>query len=470
MSALRLTPLILAVALFMENMDSTVIATSLAAIAHDIQTEPIALKLALTTYMVALAIFIPISSWMADKFGAKRVFAWAIVVFMLGSVCCAISNSLLTFVLSRFLQGMGGAMMTPVARLVLVRVTPRQQLVDAMAWLSIPGLVGPIVGPPIGGFITTFASWHWIFLINLPVGLIGFIVALRLMPDLRGIRTTRFDTIGFLLFGGSMVLITIALEGLGELHMPHVRVVLLLIGGMVLLAAYWLRALRIESPLFPPSLFTTRTFAVGLLGNLFARLGSGSLPFLTPLLLQVGLGFSPSKAGMTMIPMALAAMVIKSLARPLLDLFGYRKLLVSNTLLLGAMIASLGLVDQDTPYALLLVQLAILGGINSLQFTAMNTLSLIDLRDDNASAGNSLLSVVMQLSIGMGIACAAALLGGFTGDQESVQGDVLAAFHATYFSVGILSMLAAAIFFQLNAEDGRTTPRRVDPETDVSEH
>ena len=201
MSALRLTPLILAVALFMENMDSTVIATSLAAIAHDIGTEPIALKLALTTYMVALAIFIPISSWMADKFGAKRIFAWAIVVFMVGSVCCAISDSLLTFVLSRFLQGMGGAMMTPVARLVLVRVTPRQQLVDAMAWLSIPGLVGPIVGPPIGGFITTFASWHWIFLINVPIGIVGIILVNKYLPEWHRNEPRKMDFTGFLLAG-----------------------------------------------------------------------------------------------------------------------------------------------------------------------------------------------------------------------------------------------------------------------------
>ena len=179
----RIVPLILAVALFMENMDSTVIATSLAVIAHDIGTEPVALKLALTTYLVALAIFIPISSWMADRFGARTVFRWAIVVFMVGSVCCAASNSLLTFVLSRFLQGMGGAMMTPVARLVLVRATPRNQLVDAMAWLSIPGLIGPILGPPIGGFITTYLSWHWIFLINVPIGIIGIVLVGIFLPE-----------------------------------------------------------------------------------------------------------------------------------------------------------------------------------------------------------------------------------------------------------------------------------------------
>nr|WP_294977417.1 multidrug transporter subunit MdtD [uncultured Pseudomonas sp.] len=463
----RLLPWLVAIAFFMQALDGTILNTALPSMAHSLNEDPLRMQGVVIAYLLTVALLIPSSGWISDRFGTRRVFLFAIFLFSLGSLLCALSPTLGTLVAARVVQGVGGALMMPVGRLVILRVYPRSELVRILSFVTIPGLLGPLTGPTMGGWLVEYASWHWIFLINLPVGLIGFLVALRLMPNLRGVRATRFDTIGFLLFGGSMVLITIALEGLGELRMPHVRVVLLLVGGLVLLAAYWLRALRIEAPLFPPALFTTRTFAVGVL---FARLGSGSLPFLTPLLLQVGLGFSPSKAGMTMIPMALAAMVIKSLAKPLLELFGYRRLLVGNTLLLGALIASLGLVDQNTPYALLLAQLAVLGGINSLQFTAMNTLSLIDLRDDNASAGNSLLSVVMQLSIGMGIACAAALLGGFNGDQESAQGDVLSAFHATYFSVGLLSMLAAAIFFQLNSDDGRTTPRRVDPENNVNEH
>ncbi len=460
----RLLPWLVAIAFFMQALDGTILNTALPSMARSLDEDPLRMQGVVIAYLLTVALLIPSSGWIADRFGTRRVFLCAIFLFSFGSLLCALSPSLGPLVGARVVQGIGGALMMPVGRLVILRVYPRTELVRMLSFVTIPGLLGPLAGPTLGGWLVEYASWHWIFLINLPVGLVGCIVALRLMPDLHGVRATRFDTIGFLLFGGAMVLISIALEGLGELHLPHVRVVLLLVGGLVLLAAYWLRALRIDKPLFPPSLFATRTFAVGILGNLFARLGSGALPFLTPLLLQVGLGYSPSRAGMTMIPLALAAMVAKPLAEPLLDLFGYRKLLVSNTLLLGCVIAGLGLVDQDTPYALAAGAVgSLLGGINSLQFTAMNTLTLIDLRDDNASGGNSLLSVVMQLSIGMGIACAAALLGGFTGDQESVQGDVLSAFHATYFSVGILSMLAAAIFFQLNAEDGRTTPRRVDP-------
>lgn len=241
-----------------------------------------------------------------------------------------------------------------------------------------------------------------IFLINLPVGVIGCYAVWKFIPDLRGTERTRFDSLGFLLFGAAMILITIAMEGLGELHLPHLRVMLLLFAGLACLAAYWLRAGHIENPLFAPSLFKTRTFAVGILGNLFARLGSGALPFLVPLLLQVALGYSPSQAGMSMLPLAAAAMFAKWMARPLIERLGYRIVLTGNTLALGIMLASMGLVSEQTPYWLLLCLLAILGAINSLQFTAMNTVTLIDLDDASASSGNSLLSVVAQLSLSLG--------------------------------------------------------------------
>lgn len=462
----RILPWLVAVAFFMQALDATILNTALPSMAHSLNEDPLRMQAVVISYLLTVALLIPASGWIADRFGTRRVFLFAVFLFSLGSLFCALSPSLGVLVIARVVQGLGGALMMPVGRLVILRVYPRTELVRVLSFVTIPGLLGPLTGPTLGGWLVEYASWHWIFLINIPVGVLGMAFAMRLMPDLRGAGQARFDVPGFLLFGGSMLLITIALEGLGELHMPHVRVVLLLIGGLVLLAAYWLRALRIEAPLFPPSLFRTRTFAVGVLGNLFARLGSGALPFLTPLLLQVGLGFSPAKAGMSMIPLAGMAMAIKPLAKAILDFFGYRRLLVGNTLLLGALIASFGLIDQDTPYVWLLIHLGLLGAVNSLQFTAMNTLTLIDLRDDNASAGNSLLSVVMQLSIGLGVACAAALLGGFQGDIEANAGDVLGAFHATYLSVGAMSMLAAAIFFQLSGEDGRTSqaPRRLEPD------
>lgn len=318
----RQLPWLVAVAFFMQALDGTILNTALPSMASSLNENPLRMQAVVIAYLLTVALLIPASGWIADRFGTRRVFLGAVLLFSLGSLLCALSPSLELLVGARIVQGVGGALMMPVGRLVILRVYPRQDLVRVLSFVTIPGLLGPLAGPTLGGWLVEYASWHWIFLINLPVGLLGCLVAMKLMPDLRSPVPSRFDSIGFLLFGGSMVLISIALEGLGELHLSHLRVVLLLIGGLVLLTAYWLRALRIDKPLFPPSLFKARTFAVGILGNLFARLGSGALPFLTPLLLQVGLGYPPSTAGMTMIPLALFAMVAKPMAKPLLDFFG----------------------------------------------------------------------------------------------------------------------------------------------------
>ncbi|MEK1939667.1 MAG: multidrug transporter subunit MdtD [Pseudomonas sp.] len=456
----RLLPWIVAIAFFMQTLDGTILNTALPAMARELLEDPLRMQSVVIAYMLTVALLIPASGWIADRFGTRRIFFGAILLFSCGSLLCAISTTLPQLVGARIVQGLGGALMMPVGRLVVLRAYPRTELVRIMSFITLPGLLGPLIGPTLGGWLVEYASWHWIFLINLPVGLIGCIAVWRVMPDLRGPQRSRFDTLGFLLFGGAMVLITIALEGLGELHLAHMRVMLLLLGGLACLAAYWLRAGQVAEPLFSPSLFRTRTFAVGILGNLFARLGSGSLPFLVPLLLQLALGYSPAQAGMSMIPLALAAMSVKPLAKTIIDRFGYRTVLTGNTLLLGGLLASLGLVSAQTPYAVLLIQLGLLGAVNSMQFTAMNTVTLIDLDDASASSGNSLLSVVVQLAISLGIASGAALLGGFT--SEIGKGDidsVLGAFQLTFLCVGVLTLLAAAIFLQLAPEDGRSAKR-----------
>lgn len=451
----RLLPWIIAIAFFMQTLDGTILNTALPAMAHDLAEDPLRMQSVVIAYMLTVALLIPASGWIADRFGTRRIFFGAILLFSLGSLLCALSGNLTLLVMARVVQGLGGALMMPVGRLVVLRAYPRSDLVRVLGFVTIPGLLGPLIGPTLGGWLVQYASWHWIFLINLPVGQLGCIAVLRLMPDLRGPERSRFDSTGFLLFGAAMVLITIALEGLGELQLPHLRVLMLLLIGMACLAAYWLRAGRVEHALFPPRLFHTRTFAIGILGNLFARLGSGALPFLVPLLLQVALGYSPAVAGMSMIPLALAAMLAKSLARPLIERLGYRSVLTGNTLALGCGLASLALIDPHHSYWLLLIQLALLGGINSLQFTAMNTVTLIDLDDHSASGGNSLLSVVAQLSMSLGVACAAALLGGFSAANTQETGNVLEAFQATFVCVGTLTMLAAAIFLQLDDTEGR---------------
>ncbi|WP_437882560.1 multidrug transporter subunit MdtD [Pseudomonas sp. LRF_L74] len=451
----RLLPWIVAIAFFMQTLDGTILNTALPAMALSLGEDPLRMQSVVIAYMLTVALLIPASGWLADRFGTRQIFFGAILLFSFGSLLCAVSQSLAMLVIARIIQGLGGALMMPVGRLIVLRAYPRTELVRIMSFITLPGLLGPLIGPTLGGWLVEYTSWHWIFLINLPVGALGCWAALRFMPDLRGAERTRFDLPGFALFGTAMLLLTLSLEGLGELHMPHVRVMLLLLSGLACLAAYWLRAGRTEHALFPPLLFHTRSFAVGILGNIFARLGSGALPFLTPLLLQLGLGYSPAEAGMGMIPLALAAMAMKPLAKPLIDRLGYRRVLTGNTLLLGALIASMALVDGQTSTLQLAIQLGLIGAFNSLQFTAMNTVTLIDLPDQQASSGNSLLSVVVQLSISMGIATGAALLGGFNLDRSEVD-SVLGAFQGTYLCLGLLSMMAAAIFLQLSAESGRS--------------
>lgn len=457
----RWLPWVVAIAFFMQSLDGTILNTALPAMAQDLAENPLRMQGVIIAYMLTVALLIPASGWIADRFGTKKIFFGAILLFSLGSLLCALSPNLTMLIGSRVIQGLGGALMLPVGRLVVLRAYPRSELVRIMGFITIPGLLGPLMGPTTGGWMVQYLSWHWIFLVNLPVGLIGCYAVWKFIPDLRGTERTRFDGVGFMLFGASMVLITIAMEGLGELHLPHLRVMLLLVAGMACLAAYWLRAGRIDNPLFSPSLFRTRTFAVGILGNLFARLGGGALPFLVPLLLQVALGYSPSQAGMSMLPLSAAAMLAKWVARPIIERLGYRIVLTGNTLFLGIMLAAMGLVSEQTPYWLLLTMLSILGAINSLQFTAMNTVTLIDLDDANASSGNSLLSVVAQLSLGLGVACAGALLGGFTAEVGNDGVDtVLGAFQLTFVTVGVMAMLAATIFSQLSPTDGRRMVNR----------
>ena len=381
----RIVPLILAVALFMENMDSTVIATSLADIAGDIGTEPVALKLALTAYLVALAIFIPLSSWMADRFGARNVFRAAIVVFMLGSVACAISNSLGTFVLSRFLQGMGGAMMTPIARLVLVRATPRNQLVDAMAWLSIPGLIGPIVGPPIGGFITTYASWHWIFLINVPIGLIGIVLVNTFLPDWKRNATRRMDFVGFFLAGTAFAGWVFGISVVTLPALPFGFGVAALIGGTVAAALYYWHFKRTEYPLLDLNLFRLKLFRTTMVAGTFFRLGTGAMPFLFPLMLQLAFGLNAFQSGSVTFATAIGAFAAKFVAEPILRKLGFRTTLVVATFFTILGVVAMGLYTPETPVPLMLTLLVITGFFQSTFWTATNAFAFADVEDKDAA-------------------------------------------------------------------------------------
>ena len=448
---------IVAVAFFMQMLDGTILNTALPGIARDFMVSPLSMQSAVIAYMLTTALFIPASGWLADRFGTRKIFILAVFLFSLGSLLCAASDSLEFLVLSRVIQGLGGALMVPVGRLAVVRAYPRKDLVRILSFVTVPGLIGPLVGPMAGGFLVEYASWHWIFLINIPVGVLGIILAWRSMPDLLGAAIWKFDLPGFLLFGLSMVLVTFSMEGLGELQLPKVQVTLLCAVGLMLLGFYWLRALKIEHPLFEPRIFKVRSFAVGILGNLFARLGSGGVPFLMPLFLQLGLGFSPFFAGVTMIPTALAGILGKGLINPLVEKMGFRAFLTANTLLVGALIASFAMVNASTPYPVLLIHLAIFGTFNSMQFTAMNSVTLVDLDNETAGAGNSLLSVTMQVSVTCGVAMAAALLNGFSGAETlaASQAVSIGVFTKTFLCVGGFCAASALIFSQIPGSAGK---------------
>jgi hypothetical protein len=337
-------------------------------------------------------------------------------------------------------------MLLPVGRLVVLRVVPREEFLAAMSFVTIPGLIGPLVGPTLGGWLVQVASWHWIFLINIPLGVAGGIAALKVMPDLRQ-PVSRFDALGYVLLAYAMVAVSVALNALSADQPRHAAVVILVVSGLATMVAYWLHAARTQQPLFPLALFKVHTFSVGILGNLFSRVGSGGMPYLIPLLMQVPMGYSPMHAGMMMVPAALAGMFSKSMVVPLVHRLGYRRVLVGNTLLVGTTMASFALVRPGLPLWVHAVQFALFGAVNSLQFTAMNTLALRDLDGELASGGNSLLSMVMMLSMSLGVAVAGGLLGAFGGAGGDL--DTLSAFRWSFVCVGLVTITSAAIFAQL---------------------
>lgn len=450
----RILPIVLAVALFMEQMDSTVIATSLPAIAVDLETSPIALKLALTTYLVSLAIFIPVSGWMADRFGAKRVFRTAIAVFIVGSLACAFANSLGAFVSARFLQGMGGAMMTPVARLVLVRSTPKRELVSAMAWLTIPALVGPVVGPPVGGFITTFFSWHWIFLINLPIGILGIIVAGRVLPDFPPVPRLPIDWTGFILsaLAASGLVFGLSVVSLPALP-PAVGVATLLV-GLVSAVLYVLHARRAANPILNLELFRIPALRAALIGTSLFRIGAGAAPFLLPLMFQVGFGLNPFQSGMLTFSSALGAIAIKAMVSRLLSTFGFKAVLIGAALIGSGLLGIHGTFDPQTSYPLIIAVLIAAGLSRSLFFTSANALVFADVDQKQVSQTTALSSVSQQVSIALGVATAGVVLeivGHVTGE-----GLTLEAFGISFVAVAMISALAAVPFFFLPADAGRS--------------
>ena len=449
-SQAKFLPYVLAVALFMQILDATILNTALPEMALALGESPLKMQWAVISYALTLAIFIPISGFMADKYGTRKVFLSAIVLFSIGSIFCAMSPSLNILVASRILQGIGGAMMTPVARLILVKSYPRNQLLTVMNFAVIPALIAPLVGPLVGGYLVQYASWHWIFLINVPMGILGMIIGFKLVPDLRE-AAGKLDWLGFGLFAIAAGLLTLAVELLSKPDKALWGVSLVAI-GISLLLMYAHHARKATNPIFPLSLFDIRTFRIGITGNLFTRLGISAVPYLIPLLLQVAFKYTPSQAGWLLTPIAVGAMGIKPWVSKIIQRFSYRKVLVINTTVLGTLIILLAQLDASMPWYYIAPLLVVMGACNSMQFSAMNTITIGDLEGSQTSSGNSLMAVNQQLAVSFGIAFGAAILTVFS---DRLNFEIISAFHATYYVLGVITIISGLSFLRLKPEDGR---------------
>ena len=405
-SSKKLLPWLVAVAFFMESLDTTILNTAVPAVSEALHVAPLSMKAVLASYTLSLAVFIPISGWMADRFGTRHVFAAAIGLFTLGSFLCGVSSSIHLLVACRLLQGCGGAMMVPVGRLTLVRTFAKFELIRAMSFVAIPALIGPMFGPLLGGVILRYLDWRYVFFVNIPIGVAGLLMVYLHLPDYREGRTPPLDLVGLILFGSGVALLSYVLEIFGEHTLSTREIMGLLVVAFSLILGYGLHALEAQFPLLQLRLFRIRTFRVAVSGSFFTRIGIGGVPFLLPLLYQVGLGFSPIQSGLLIMPQAFGAMCSKSFVGQALQRLGYRGLLVSNTVILGLLLFLSATIGVRTPVWLIVLQAFAYGIFTSMQYTSMNTLAYADLTEPQTSNGSSIASTMQQLSVTFGVATA----------------------------------------------------------------
>ncbi|MBV8659604.1 MAG: MFS transporter [Burkholderiales bacterium] len=447
-SRLFIIPLIVACALFMENMDATVISTSLPVLARDLGQNPIVLKLALTAYVVGLGVFIPICGWVADRFGARTVFRSAIVIFMVGSLLCAVSSTVPEFVGARFLQGVGGAMMVPVGRIIIFRAIPKQDLVKAISYLTTPALLGPVIGPPLGGFITTYFHWRWIFLLNIPVSLVGLYLAGRYIDNSQGGSDAPLDTPGFALSASGSALAMLGLALLGSHLAPVSIAVTMAVAGVALLLAYVRYASGVQRPLLNLRLLSIPTFHASVIGGSLFRIGLGAVPFLLPLALQEGLGMNAFHSGIITCASALGALFMKLIGPRLLARFGFRRVLMRNALLSGLALMAYGMFTASMPIWLIVLVVAVGGFFPALQFTCLNSVVYADIASEDVGPATSLASMIQQLSLGMGV-----IVAGMTLQLSNhLQGHahiVAADFWPAFLVIGLFSLASIPVTSRL---------------------
>ncbi|HEY0107263.1 MAG TPA: DHA2 family efflux MFS transporter permease subunit [Rhizomicrobium sp.] len=456
-------PWLVAVAFFMESLDTTILNTAVPVISKALSVTPLSMKSVLASYTLSLAVFIPISGWMADRFGTRRVFASAIAVFTLGSFLCGLSSDIHELVACRVLQGCGGAMMVPVGRLTLVRTFPKSELVRAMSFVAIPALIGPMLGPLAGGFVVGYFHWRAIFFLNIPVGIAGLVLVYLHLPDYREDDTKPLDVVGLILFGSGIALLSYVLEIFGEHELGTGEVLGLLAIALALIFGYGLHARRTAFPLLQLGLFRIRTFAAAVSGSFVTRLGIGGVPFLLPLLYQVGLGLTPIQSGLLIMPQAVAAMSTKFFMPGILKRVGYRGVLVSNTIVLGVLLMLFATIGPGTPIWLIVLQAFVYGALTSTQYTSMNTLVYADVPPQGASNASSIASTMQQLSLSFGVAAAGLTTVFFIPQSlRANPADMIGGLHEAFLALGAFTILSTAVFSRLKRGDGADETRQTD--------
>ncbi len=453
-------PWVVAVALFMEGLDTTIVNTAVPAIAEGLEVAPLSLKAVVASYILSLAVCIPVSGWMADRYGTRQVFSCAAALFILASVFCGLAQNAPMLVAGRILQGIGAAMMMPVGRLAIIRTFPKSELLRAMNFVIIPALMGPLLGPTVGGLIVHWLSWHYIFFINVPVGLMAMWLAHRFMPDYRADSSQPLDVVGLALFGSGAALLSWLLEIFGEHRIDATSAGLLLALGVGLLAAYGWHARETAHPLLRLTLFRVRTFRVSVMGGFVTRLGVGGMPFLLPLLYQLGLGMPAWQSGLLMMPVAAAAMGMKLIASRLLARFGYRRVLTVNTVMIGVVMCLFALVSAATPIVSIVLLALTMGFFNSLQYTSMNSMAFADIDTPDSSMASTISSSMQQMSMSFGLAFGTLIAGWFLGDlPQTDSAAVTTALHHAFLTLGGLTALSSLSFWTLRPGDGESVSR-----------
>jgi len=456
----RYLPWVVAITLFMEQLDSTIVNTSIPAMARSLAVSPLSLKAVVTSYILSLAVSIPVSGWLAERFGSRRIFLAAVALFTASSVLCGLSPGAGMLIAARVPQGIAAAMMMPIGRMAIVRTFPKGELLQAMSFVIVPALIGPLLGPAVGGVIVHWLSWRDIFFVNVPVGLGALWFGHRHMPDYRNERPLPLDVVGLLLFSSGAALLSWLLEIFGEHHLSAPRLAGLFLLSLVLLAAYAWHAGRTPFPLLRLSLFRTRTFRISVLGGFVTRLGIGGMPLLMPLLYQLGMGLPAWQSGLLMMPLAAAAMAMKAIVPQLLRHFGYRRILIVNTILVAVAIMGYSLVGPGTALlAIVLLGLA-LGLGNSLQFSCMNSMAYADIEDADAGMASALAGTLQQTSLSFGLACASLLTGFFLAEQSQTDRvAVTLALHRAFLTLAGLTVVSSLSFWTLRPGDGESVSR-----------